>query len=419
VITRSAHAPRTALAALTLAACADAPVDDAARYLHDPSFRRAAMERSLTTRDNHYARLRLARYPAEWDALPAWNPRAEPLSPARLAPDALLSPEARPLDVSPAASAGDRAALVALGAIAFARYPAQLLPAAARSLTSLDRARAYGLWVDPARGVGGLVRAAMADGSPALAMSCSTCHAASANGALALGLGNASLDLGRLAADDGTSPASRAWGPGRVDVTTDDGSAPVRIPDLRPTRYLTHLQYNATVVQRDVIALAVRLETLLITAHHEVVRPPREVALGLALYLWTLAPADPLPPRAGTVEATGRALFDTRCASCHAPPGFAGQPVALAVVGTDAFIGRSPYRGTGMYRVPSLLGVSARGSLLHDGTAPDLDALLDPARLAPDYARRLHGAGAIPGHTFGLDLTAPERAALAAYLRTL
>ena len=61
----------------------------------------------------------------------------------------------------------------------------------------------------------------------------------------------------------------------------------------------------------------------------------------------------------------------------------------------------------GRYRVPSLRGVAARRLLLHDGSVRGgLDELFDPARLAP-------------GHAFGLDLDAPARDDLLAYLRGL
>ena len=72
-------------------------------------------------------------------------------------------------------------------------------------------------------------------------MTCSTCHASWRDGALVPGLGNASLDLGRLAADGAVAPspeglAGLRWGAGRVDVSSPDGSAPVRIPDLRHSK---------------------------------------------------------------------------------------------------------------------------------------------------------------------------------------
>jgi hypothetical protein len=78
--------------------------------------------------------------------------------------------------------------------------------------------------------------------------------------------------------------------------------------------------------------------------------------------------------------------------------------VALDAIGVDA-VGLSIERGTGRWRVPSLVGVAARGALLHDGSAVTLEAVLDPRRPG--------------GHRFGLGLDADTRADLVAYLRTL
>jgi hypothetical protein len=238
-------------------------------------------------------------------------------------------------------------------------------------------------------------------------------------GRVIAGLAADTLDVGRLIAggDRDADPIVLAWGPGRADVSTTRGDQPVRIPDLRPTRYLTHLQVNATVAQRDIASLALRIETLIVTAHGEVVRPPRAIAIGLALYLWSLAPDEPARSAIATSDERGRALFDARCAGCHAPPAFTGPPVAIERVGVDA-IARSSERGTGTWRVPSLLGVRDRRALFHDGALAELAAVLDPRRLAPDYIGA-RGVGAVAEHRFGLDLDAPARADLVAYLETL
>jgi hypothetical protein len=81
-------------------------------------------------------------------------------------------------------------------------------------------------------------------------------------------------------------------------------------------------------------------------------------------------------------------------------------------------LGLSGDRGTGAYRVPSLRGVTTRGALLHDGSAPGLDSMFDPARTDPNYDRGRQ-PGPIPGHPFGLDLGPSDRQALLAYLQTL
>jgi len=276
-------------------------------YLGDRAYRRSHLEGSLVNPNNGYSQLRLANYavPGGWDAWPESNPEATPIG---------VSGAALDLDVDPT----DDAALVALGEAAFFSYPVQQLPESA--LTG-----DYGAWSVPDHGVGGYVRYARADGSAALAGTCATCHASVVDGALVPGLSNAHFDLGRIVVDGGwIAPAAvdahLAWGPGRVDVTTDAGVEPVRIPDLRPVRNLTHLQADATVRQLDRDALAIRIETLIITTHGEASRPPRIVSLALAAYLWSLADAlpDPAVPE----------VFSSTCAGCHAPPVLTGGIVA-------------------------------------------------------------------------------------------
>jgi mono/diheme cytochrome c family protein len=356
-----------------LAACAAEPPrevgSDATRYVEDRTFRRAAMVASLVNPANDYSQLRLAHYGVDggWDDLVEWNP---PVT-ARGSDEVATA-----LDLGAAGLVDDPAALVALGEQAFNRYPVQLWGAAPP-----------GLWSDIAHGEGGLVQVVL--DQPYIAATCSTCHATVNRGTFVPGLANPTLDLGS--------------GPGRIDVTTADGHEPVRIPDLRPVAWLTYLQADATVRQPDVIALAIRIETLIVTSHAEAIRPPRELALALATYVWSLAPA--MVPDDDAVR-TGRDLFVASCAGCHAGDGFTGEPVPLAVVGTDPTVGESRDRGTGNYRVPSLRGVIDRALLLHDASVHSLTELLDPARTTP-------------GHHFGSDLSVADRAALVAYLATL
>jgi mono/diheme cytochrome c family protein len=407
-------------------------------YLQDASFRRAELVASLVNPSDGYAQLRLAHYAtgdaADWDLLPEWNPAVEPIAARELdAPGGAslttLSPAAAPLALPATVTSEDDPALVALGEEAFRRYPVQLAAYFRVALSSRTAAARYGLWVDEGAdgSVGGLVRAQMADGTATVAVTCSTCHAApGSDGALVSGLPNARLEVGaaRLAAATGpVDPALAqnvaAWGPGRLDVTTDDGTEPVRIPDLRPIRWLTYLHADATVANRDRTALAIRIETLLLTSQSQTVRPPRVVALALAAYLASLAGSLPEASHAALASPAGAALFAERCAQCHAPPSLTGPPVPLAIVGTDPHIGESAQRGTGTYRVPSLRGVGTRGPLLHDGTVPSLDAMFDPSRPTDAFAAKLHGTGAVPGHAFGLDLDAADRGALLDYLRAL
>ena len=280
--------------------------------------------------------------------------------------------------------------------------------------------------MDDAAGAGGLVRAQVADGSGEIAETCSTCHEAPVNGVLTVGRPNALLDSGRAILDAGATPPDGAfaaavarWGPGRLDVTTTTGTEPVRIADLRPVRWLSYLQADATVAQLDRTVLAIRLETLIITSHQQVSRPPRMITLALAAYVASLANALPDVSAAAQASPEGARVFASTCTPCHVPPALTGPPVPLAVVGTDPMLGESAVRGTGTYRVPSLHGVGTRGPLLHDGTVPSLDAMFDPARVTPAFTGKLHGTGAVQGHPFGLDLDDGDRAALLAYLKAL
>jgi hypothetical protein len=411
------------------------PADSTLAYLTDPAFARAELTASLVNPQNGYSALRLAHYAtgdaADWDRLPEWNPSTEPIAAGELdapggALPAALSSSAAPLALPASVSSPDDPALLALGKAAFEHYPAQLAPYLKVALTSRAAAADYGLWVDPGRGVGGLARAQMGDGSVALTVTCSTCHAVGgADGAIVPGAPNAALDLGAaiLAAQGIPAALSQdphaAWGPGRLDVTTAAGTEPARIPDLRPVQFLTYLQQDATVRARDLTTLAIRIETLLITGWGEAVRPPRLLALALAAYVQSLAASLPPATDAAGASPNGAALFATNCAVCHAPPAFTGEPVALAVIGTDPVLGLSADRGTGSYRVPSLRGVGTRGPLLHDGTLPSVDAMFDPARLTAAFGQKLHGAGAVRGHIFGLDLPDGDRQDLLTYLHTL
>jgi cytochrome c5 len=413
-----------------------ATASDPLPYLDDSSYRRAELEASLVNPSNDYSQLRLTSYdtgePGDWSRLPEWNPAVDPIAASELdAPDgastSIIHASAAALELPSGVTSADDPGLVALGEAAFNRYPVQPANYLTVALGSRSAASTYGLWVDETRGAGGLVRARSVDGGAILSLTCSTCHAShDADLAWVPGLPNARLDVGAaMLATPGalsvfaSAQAVAAWGPGRLDVTTAAGTEPVRIADLRPVQWLTYLQADATVRNLDLTSLAIRIETLIITSNAEAVRPPRIVTLALAAYLRSLASALPAPAAAAAASPRGAALFSAQCSGCHTQPALTGEPVPLATVGTDPALGLSRVRGTGTYRVPSLHGVGTRGPLLHDATVPSLDAMFDPARVSSSFTERLHGAGAIPGHTFGLDLSASDRSALIAYLSHL
>lgn len=275
------------LAALLLVGCGAAPTDGE-RYLHDAAFRRAALEASLVSTDNAYATLRLAHYGRDWEALPAWSPACAPAG-ALVEPLDLADPQ--------------------LGERAFFRYPAQLVP-------------------DGTEGVPHLIDVQLADGSLGAALSCASCHSRIVDGVTVPGLANQTFDVGAI--------FGASWPPGHVDVSASGTEPPIAIADLRAVSLQHNLQASGE-VKNDRVALAIRIETLVITSHGGVLRPPREVTLALADYLATLAPA-PAPPNA---------VFEAHCASCHAGEALSGPPVDAATVGTDPRAAASPDRGTG------------------------------------------------------------------------
>jgi mono/diheme cytochrome c family protein len=169
---------------------------------------------------------------------------------------------------------------------------------------------------------------------------------------------------------------------------------------------------------------------------------PDHIAFALAQYLFSLEP--PKNPNLSDPRAVaGRQVFEREeCGTCHSPPLYTNNKLTLAKgfslpedhpyktdvipisVGTDPGLALKTRKGTGLYKVPSLKGVWYRGLLSHDGSVATLEDWFDPARLRGDYVptgfkgykvtRR-----AVPGHEFGLNLTAEEKAALIAFLRTL
>ncbi len=162
----------------------------------------------------------------------------------------------------------------------------------------------------------------------------------------------------------------------------------------------------------------------------------------LAKFLYSLTPpANPNRPNA--LSRRGEQVFArSGCARCHTPPVYTANrlvpgegftvpsehrrryDVLDARVGTDPTLTMRTRRGTGYYKIPSLRGVWYRGPFEHSGSVATLDDWFDPARLRADYVPTgFKGAGvaarAVPGHPFGLSLSADDRTALIAFLKTL
>jgi hypothetical protein len=167
-----------------------------------------------------------------------------------------------------------------------------------------------------------------------------------------------------------------------------------------------------------------------------------EQLYALALYLYSLQPP-PNPNKMDSVATRGKRVFENQgCAGCHMQPlytnnkltsaeGFhvsaearANLDIGPTSVGTDPNLTMRTRRGTGYYKVPSIRGVWYRGMFGHNGWCATLEDWFDPNRVRDDYVPtgfKPYGAQtfAVKGHVFGLNLSAEDRKALIAFLKTL
>jgi cytochrome c5 len=410
-------------------------LSEGVRFLDDRTFRRTALVESLTNPKNTYSRERLTSYGlgmGGWDLLPEWNPRSVVLS--RSTAQAIQSgkPPFVATDTPPlwdGVRPSSMAAWVALGREVFFRYPL--------------RREVFVHWALAHPGVGARVGVRPADdgsypgvvafvdtrGESQIGMTCAMCHADVENGRVIIGQARRAFDFGalRLAyhADTGTfveadlARRMRTWGPGRADVTEDDDEDPVAIPDLWGLRYQTFLTQAGTIKHTGVAALAIRQETQLLTSNLHVIRPPRELALALAFFLYSLTPPPAVGPADSVVMARGKAIFLRHCEGCHSNAVGGGELVPAAEVDTDRALANGAARGTGHYRPPALVRVAKAAPYFHQGAVSTLEDVLSAARLEPTYANGFLGPGPVAGHLYGTDLPQVDRDALVTYLRAL
>ncbi|HUS31282.1 MAG TPA: c-type cytochrome [Kofleriaceae bacterium] len=387
-------------------------------YVSDAAARRAALESSLANPANMYSRIRLASYGLEsrgWDLLPVWNPRSIPVT-AELLP-ALERGESPTLPAGQpplwnGVTPSTMPEWIALGRRVFFEYPMRAEVFMEYALTDSELAAAVGIQRTRDGALPGLVVFANVDGETRVGITCAICHSTVKNGEVVVGQARRAFDYGRLrltfdrvhgtvrSAEEAKRMAS--WGPGRADVTEDDDEDPVAIPDLWGLRHQRWLTQAGTIRHDSPLALAIRQETQLTDSNHARVRPPRELAWALAMFVYSLSPptTDAAPP------AQGEALFREHCARCHANAAYGGNTIAAATIGTDPALATGRGRGTGKYRVPTLLDVRDGAPYLHDGSVGSLAELLSPTRAAP-------------GHRAGTQLVQDDRDALIAFLETL
>jgi mono/diheme cytochrome c family protein len=385
--------------------CFDQPADPirmAEHFATDAGWRRQCLVRSLENHQNHYARERLARYtPKDWGQLRVAAFKTRPVRPSDVGRPAPV-PDETWQSIPVGGFPDTREGLAKRGEQMFTRFPAQLEQAMFPVLREPGGPARYGLW-QTEDVVGGLVWVALPGGVfPAL--TCSSCHASvDESGKLRLGVPHHLFDIGK-AKDDAMHRHGlySTWGPGREDIAADGQDNPVVMADLRSVRFQSHLHRTAN-VRNSLMALALRVETGIITAYSGKVRPEPADAFALAYFLWTLG--DVLD-RAAASHHPGRAVFERHCASCHQGSALVGPPILPATIASPVANMPNTARGTGKVRTPSLLGVSARRLLLYGGEAHGIDSLLDPERKPG-------------GHMVGAALTDDERKTISAYLSSL
>ncbi len=267
--------------------------------------------------------------------------------------------------------------------------------------------------------------------------------------------------LSQLSLDDLVA-ALRAIPPGVADRGGSSLFYPVPTPDLIGLSDRRYLDHTGLVQQRSIVdfmryaALNQDMKGLarygdFIPEGIEFGRLPDpsarsryrdEQLYALALYVYSLQPP-PNPNQFDAVAAQGQKVFARDgCARCHTPPlytnnrltlaqGFTPSAdelreydILLASVGTDPNLALRTRRGTGFYKVPSLKGVWYRSMFGHSGWCATLEDWFDSRRTRDDYVPtgfKPYGAKAyaVKGHPFGLDLSAEDKKALVAFLKTL
>jgi hypothetical protein len=167
-----------------------------------------------------------------------------------------------------------------------------------------------------------------------------------------------------------------------------------------------------------------------------------EQLYALALYVYSLRPpANPHRPN-GETRRGARVFAREGCGGCHTPPLYTNNKLVPAPgfkvpdihkirydilpvpVGTDSSVTVDTRRGTGYYKIPSLKGVWYRGPFEHSGSVATLEDWFDSRRLRDDHVPAgfkppSHRTGAVKGHEFGLNLSADDKRALIAFLKTL
>ena len=163
----------------------------------------------------------------------------------------------------------------------------------------------------------------------------------------------------------------------------------------------------------------------------------------LTQYIYSLKPPENPNYFDEALLSRGETIFKEQgCITCHTPPLYTNNQLTPALgfeppkehfekydifnvsVETDPTLAMKSRRGTGYYKIPSLLGLWYRGPYLHSGNLANLEDLFDPARLQDDYVPTgykpyMVETMAVKGHEFGMELNEGDKQALVAFLKSL
>ena len=275
-------------------------------------------------------------------------------------------------------------------------------------------------------------------------ITCALCHS-TVDDSLAPGVGrrldgwaNTDLNVGAIVAlspalDPATKAEFRTWGPGKYDprhhafngtsiIPLNSPSLPVVIPPiygLRGVEFETFTGDGAISYWNSYVGVGQmggrgsfsdsRI-ALFIEQSPDLVTPKLDALLEYQLSLRTPTPPASSLDRAAV--ARGRILFrgQAQCSSCHRPPNFtdvvAGRDRRVPLLHDPAEVGMDPRyadrSATRQYRTTPLRGLLQHPPYFHDGSAPDLAAVVE------HYDR-----------LFGLNLSGTDKGDLIEYLKSL
>ncbi len=165
--------------------------------------------------------------------------------------------------------------------------------------------------------------------------------------------------------------------------------------------------------------------------------------LALAKFIYSLEPPENPEVYPEEMLKRGEVVFmEQGCVTCHTPPYYTNNKLTPVdgfdvpdghkekydifdvSVETDPTLALETRRGTGYYKIPSLIGVWNRQALLHDGSIRTLEELLDPARMEEGYQTSgfrpsWEEGKPVKGHPFGMEIPVNDKQALIAFLRKL